>query len=222
LDDRVPIAVFDFDLTLTSWDRAARFFGWLLRRSPWKIVLGAPVALLLSPLVLFRRTRRVPIRLAAWLATFGYDHEPLRALARAHIAEISARDGPFLRRDARIQIEAHLSQGHTLVVATGAPEYLARDILAHEGVNNVIVVGSSMRRFLGGMVVNRHCYGAHKLPMLQERGFAPPWAFVYSDHEADLPLLQAGSTQFVVNPNPRTAARLLAILGPSASVVTWR
>ncbi len=57
-----------------------------------------------------------------------------------------------------------------------------------------------MRSLLGGMVVHRHCYGAHKIPMLQERGFEPPWAFVYSDHETDLPLLRAGSRQFVVNP----------------------
>jgi phosphatidylglycerophosphatase C len=218
----VPVAIFDFDLTVTSWDTAARFFGWLLRRSPWKLLLGAPIALLLSPLVAFRRTRRIPIRFAAWLATFGHDHEALRLLARAHIADISACGGKFLRQDARTQIEAHQSQGHTVVVATGALEYLARDILANEGIINVTVVGSSMRRMLGGMVVNRHCYGAHKIPMLQERGFEPPWAFVYSDHEADLPLLRAGTRQFLVNPKPQAAAYLLAVLGSSSTVVTWR
>jgi phosphatidylglycerophosphatase C len=106
--------------------------------------------------------------------------------------------------------------------ATGALEDLAREILAHEGIVNVTVVGSSMRRWLGGMVVNQHCYGANKIPMMQERGFEPPWAMVYSDHEADLPLLRAGARQFVVNPKPRAAARLMAILGSSASVVTWR
>jgi phosphatidylglycerophosphatase C len=218
----VAIAVFDFDLTLTSWDTASRFFAWLLRRSPWKLLLGAPVAILIGPLAAFRRTRRVPIRFAAWLATFGHGREPLKVLVRVHIAEISARDGSFLRRDARTQIEAHQSQGHTVVVATGAFEDLARDILANEGIRNVTVVGSSMRRVLGGMVVDQHCYGPHKIPMLQQRGFEPPWAFVYSDHEADLPLLRSGIRQFVVNPKPRTAARLMAVLGPSATVVTWR
>jgi phosphatidylglycerophosphatase C len=217
----VATAVFDFDHTLTSRDTAARFFVWLLCQSPWKLVLGAPIALLIAPLALFRRTRRVPIRFAAWLATFGHDQDFLGVLAREHVVEISARHGAFLRRDGKAQIEAHLSQGHTVVVATGALEYLARAILAHEGVNNVTVVGSSMRSLLGGMVVHRHCYGAHKIPMLQERGFEPPWAFVYSDHETDLPLLRAGSRQFVVNPKPRSAARLKAALGPSASVVNW-
>lgn len=222
LGEQAVIVVFDFDLTLTSWDTAARFFAWLLRRRPWKMVLGAPVALVISPLALFRRTRGVPIRCAAWLATFGHDHEPLRALARAHIAEINARYGSFLRRDGRTQIDAHLSQGHTVVVATGALEDLAREILVQEGLVNVTVVGSSMRRWLGGMVVNQHCFGANKIPMLQERGFEPPWAIVYSDHEADLPLLRAGARQFLVNPKPRAVARLMAVLGPSASVITWR
>ncbi|HTC50664.1 MAG TPA: haloacid dehalogenase-like hydrolase [Steroidobacteraceae bacterium] len=218
----MPIAVFDFDFTLTPCDTAARFFAWLLRRNPWKLVLGAPIAVLIIPLAAFRGTRRVPIRFGAWLATFGHGHESLRTLARAHVAEVRIRNGSLLRRDARLQIEAHQAQGHTVVVATGALEYLAQDILAGEGINGVVVVGSSMRTLLGGMVVNRHCYGAHKIPMLQERGFTPPWAFVYSDHLSDLPLLRAGSRQFLVNPKPRTAARLMALLGPSASLVTWR
>jgi phosphatidylglycerophosphatase C len=217
-----PTAVFDFDLTLTSWDTAARFFGWLLRRSPWKMLAGVPVALLVSPLAAFRPTRKGIIRGAAWWATFGCDHEQLRGLARLHVAEVKAREGSFLRQDGRRQIASHQAQGHTVVIATGALEILVCEILDAEGIRDVGVVGSSMRRFLGGMVARQHCYGARKITMLRERGFAPPWAFVYSDHEADLPLLRAGATQFVVNPKPRSAAQLLAELGSSACVVTWR
>ncbi|HTC45521.1 MAG TPA: haloacid dehalogenase-like hydrolase [Steroidobacteraceae bacterium] len=215
-------AVFDFDHTLTRWDTAARFFGWLLRRAPWKVLLGAPLALLLGPLALFSRTRRIPVRYLAWLATFGFGHEQLRVLARLHVAETIEGGESFVRHDARRQIELHGSQGHIVVVATGALEYLAGEILAQAGIVNVAVVGSSMRRFLGGMVVNQHCYGARKVPMLQSRGFDPPWAFVYSDHEADLPLLKEGTTQVIVNPKPAAAHYLLSVLGPSASVVTWR
>jgi phosphatidylglycerophosphatase C len=214
-------AVFDFDHTLTTWDTAARFFGWLLRRAPGKMLLAAPVALLLGPLVLFVRTRRVPIRFLVWVATFGQSQEQLRALAKLHVAEVVARGESFVRQDARAQIQLHQSQGHVVVVATGALECLAGEILTREGIVNVTVVGSSLRRFLGGMVVNQHCYGARKIPMLQDRGFDPPWAFVYSDHEADLPLLKAGATQVVVNAKPATARYLLSVLGPTASVVTW-
>jgi phosphatidylglycerophosphatase C len=214
-------AVFDFDHTLTTWDTAARFFGWLLRRAPWKMLLAAPVALLLGPLALIARTRRVPIRFLVWVATFGHSQEQLRALAKLHVAEVVERGESFVRQDARAQILLHQTQGHIVVVATGALECLAGEILTREGIVNVTVVGSSLRRFLGGMVVNQHCYGARKIPMLQYRGFDPPWAFVYSDHEADLPMLKAGTTQVVVNAKPETAHYLLSVLGSSASAVTW-
>jgi phosphatidylglycerophosphatase C len=217
-----PTAVFDFDHTLTSWDTAARFFVWLLRRSPLKLLIGAPVALLLIPFAPFRRTRKIPLRFAVWLATFGRSHEQLRALAVAHIAQVTAGGGSFLREAGRAQIGFHQSQGHTVVIATGALEYLAREILANEGIGEVTVVGSSMRSFLGGMIADQHCHGHRKVHMLQECGIRPPWSFVYSDSESDLPLLRAGTTQFVVNPTPRAAAYLIPMLGRSATVVTWR
>jgi phosphatidylglycerophosphatase C len=218
----VPTAVFDFDHTLTSWDTAGRFFVWLLRRSPLKLLFGAPVALLLVPFAAFRRTRKIPLRFAVWLATFGRSHEQLRALAVAHIVQVTARGGSFLREAGRAQIVFHQSQGHTVVIATGALEYLVREILANEGIGEVTVVGSSMRGFLGGMIADQHCYGDRKVRMLEERGIRAPWSFVYSDSESDLPLLRAGTTQFVVNPTPRAAAYLIPVLGGSATVVTWR
>ena len=218
----VPTAVFDFDHTLTNRDSAARFFLWLLCRSPLKLLLGAPVALLLSPLGLFPPTRRVPLRFAVWWATFGRSHAQLRALARAHVVQVTARGGSILRAAGRAQLLCHQSQGHAVVIATGAVEYLAQAILAQEEIHDVTVVGSSLRSFLGGMIADQHCYGERKIRMLQERGVRPPWNFAYSDSAADLPLLRAGTTQFLVNPSARTKAYLTGVLGPSASVVTWR
>jgi phosphatidylglycerophosphatase C len=217
-----PTAVFDFDHTLTTWDTAGRFFLWLLSRRPHKLLLGAPFALLLAPLAVFRRTRAIPLRFVVWVATFGHSHEQLRALARAHVVHVTAGGESFLRAAGRAQLISHQSQGHIVVIATGALEYLAQEILLHEDIHEVTVVGSSLRSFLGGMIADQHCYGGRKIGMLQERGFRPPWTFTYSDSEADLPLLSAGTTQFLVNPTKKTAAYLLGILGPSATVVTWR
>ena len=216
------IAVFDFDHTITDRDTAAGFFGWLLHQHALRLVLGAPVVLLLSPFAAFRRTRKIPVRFAVWLATFGHNHEQLQKLAIEYIARVVGRGARFVREDARAQIKLHQSQGHTVVVATGALECLAREILADAGIGDIIVVGSSLRSFLGGMVADQHCFGIRKLGMLQERGFSPPWACVYSDHESDLPLLRAGTQQFLVNPTARTAAHLLPVLGSSVTVVTWR
>jgi phosphatidylglycerophosphatase C len=217
-----PTAVFDFDHTLTRQDTAAGFFVWLLCRSPIKLLLGTPAALLLGPLAAFRSTRKVPLRFAVWLATFGRSHAQLAALARVHVRQVTAQRGPFLRAAGRAQLLSHHSQGHTVVIATGALEYLVQEILANEDIRGVTIVGSTLRRFLGGMIADQHCYGARKIPMLQARGFTPPWTFTYSDSEADLPLLRAGTTQFLVNPTDQAAAYLVPILGASATVVTWR
>ncbi len=217
-----PIAVFDFDHTLTSRDSAARFFVWLLRRNPLRLLIGALVVLLLSPCAAGRATRKVPLRFAVWLATFGRSHEQLRALAVRHIAQVTAGGERILRDAARAQVLSHQSHGHTVVIATGALEYLVWEILAQEGIAGVTVVGSSLRTFLGGMIADQHCLGERKVHMLRERGFDPPWAFVYSDHESDLPLLRGGTRQFLVNPTARTAAHLIPALGSSATVITWR
>lgn len=61
------VVVFDFDLTLTRWETAGRFFKCLLRRQPWRIagvVLALPV---LAPLWALPHTRRLPVRFAVWV-----------------------------------------------------------------------------------------------------------------------------------------------------------
>jgi hypothetical protein len=37
---RTRTVVFDFDMTLTNWDTAERFFRWLLRRDRWRMGLA--------------------------------------------------------------------------------------------------------------------------------------------------------------------------------------
>ncbi|MCB1602242.1 MAG: haloacid dehalogenase-like hydrolase [Xanthomonadales bacterium] len=170
---------------------------------------------------MFRRTRKVPLRFGAWVATLGISHARLRVLAGAHLSEVLERGETFVRDDALARINHHLAEGHEVVVATGSLEVLAREILLAEGLSAVIVVGSSVRRYFGGMVVLEHCFGEHKIPMLAARGFVEPWDFVYSDHQADLPLLLRGKKRYLVNPQPSCASRLIAELGATATVVSW-
>jgi phosphatidylglycerophosphatase C len=66
-----PVVVFDFDLTLTYWDTADRFFRWLLRRNPWRLLVVAMALPVLGPLLPFRRTRRWLTWFAVWVATLG-------------------------------------------------------------------------------------------------------------------------------------------------------
>jgi phosphatidylglycerophosphatase C len=215
------LAVFDFDHTITPWDTAARFFFWLMWRRPWKAGFALIALPFLGPLLAFRHTRKVPIRFGAWVATLGVSHAQLPDLARMHIREVTERGEKFVRSDARARLNDHLAQGHEVVVATGCLEVLAREILMIEGLGTVAVVGSSVRRYFGGMVVLEHCFGERKIPMLAARGFVAPWDFAYSDHRADLPLLLRGKQQYLVNPLPKCASVLSPALGKTATLVSW-
>lgn len=215
------LAVFDFDHTITECDTAARFFLWLLRRRLWRLAVAALALPLIGPLFLVRPCRRVPVRFGVWLATFGATHEELAGLARAHVMELVAKSAPLLRRDARARIALHQAQGDVVVVATGALEFLVDELLLAGGVFDVEVVGSSVRKRWGGMVVRQHCIGKQKLPMLEARGFSAPFTYVYSDHSIDLPLLEAGEQRYIVNPRPECAAFLSTRLGTSALFVSW-
>jgi phosphatidylglycerophosphatase C len=216
------VAIFDFDLTLTAWDTAARFFRWLLRRSSWRMVILLVAAPVIGPFLLVRRTRKIPIRFAVWIATFGISDDDLAALAKLHVRSVQDAGEAFLLQQARDRVAHHQAAGHQVVIATGALDVLVREILCAEQVHDVTVVGSSLRPHLGGMVTNQHCYGPNKIPMLTQRGFAPPWAFVYSDHRDDLPIFEQGHERFIVNPLPKCAAHLQASLGTSATFLSWR
>ena len=92
--DADTVVVFDFDLTLTHWDTADRFFRWLLQRDRWRValvLLGLP---LVGPLFALRATRKWPIRYAVWCATLG--RTPKQEIDRGRcerVAELLRRPG---------------------------------------------------------------------------------------------------------------------------------
>jgi phosphatidylglycerophosphatase C len=222
MSERSPVVVFDFDLTLTRWDTADRFFRWLLWRDAWRlgvVVAGLPV---LGPLLLAKRTRKWPIRFAVWVATLGRSSASLPALAEEHIQSLPSGHTSVFLPEAVKQLQAHLAQGHQVVVATGCLEPLAQALLEHAGLGHVPLVASGLRPFLGGLVREQHCFGANKIPMLIARGFPPPWAAAYTDHRADLPLLKLSKERYLVSPTPTCRARIEEALAAKATILAWR
>ena len=215
------LAVFDFDHTITSIDTSAGFFIWLIRRNIGKLAIVLLALPLLGPLLLVRKTQKIPLRFGAWIATFWVSNQELQPLARTHVEYMHGKGYKFVRTDALAQINLHIEQGNLVVIATGSLEVLAIEILLAEGLAEVKVVGSTVRQFLGGMIVKAHCFGDRKIPMLQARGFSAPFAFAYSDHEADLPLLISAEQRYIVNPKRRSAEILSAELRESGVVLKW-
>jgi len=213
-----PVVVFDFDLTLTYWDTADRFFRWLLRRDPWRLMVVALSLPFMAPLLLFRKTRRWLVWFAVWVATLGRSPRALAALIDEHLDGLPVAFIPA----ALDRLREHLAQGHSVVIATGCLEPLARALLDRSGLGEVSLVASTMRPLLGGWVREQHCFSANKIPMLSARGFAPPWAVAYTDHQADLPVLSQSAERFLVSPRPECLARIRAQLPGATTVLAWR
>jgi phosphatidylglycerophosphatase C len=214
--------VFDFDYTLTPWDSSERFFRWLLKRSPWRVVLVMASIPFLALLLLGKYTRNLPVKFAVWTATFGRSEDGVRALVKEHVAEIVARQQPLILQDAILQLNHHLAQGHRVVVATGSLEALARELLDQSGLAHIPLVGSSLKPFLRGMVAHEHCYGPRKISMLTQRGYPPPWVATYTDHECDLPVMRQSAACFLVNPRPKAVRIIAEELSITPEVLSWR
>ena len=222
MEGTVRVVVFDFDLTLTRWDTADRYFRWLLRRDAWRSATVLVACPLLLPLFLTKTTRRWPIWFAVWVATLGRSQAALAALSEQHIQSLPKGHESVFLPAAVQRLRAHLDRGDRVVVATGCLEPLARALLQRAGLGDVPLVASTLRPFFGGLVRDEHCFGANKISMLSARGYAPPWAVAYTDHQADLPVLRHSAECFLVSPRPACRARIEQALGAKATVLAWR
>jgi phosphatidylglycerophosphatase C len=222
MSEEATVVVFDFDLTLTRWDTADRFFRWLLRRNPWRLALVLVAVPVVGPLFALRATRKWPVRFAVWVATLGRSNPDLEPLAREHVDAVFAGTEPVFLDQGLARLRQHLAQGHRVVIATGCLEVLARELLRRGGHGDVALVASTLRPFLGGLAVDRHCFAENKIPMLSERGFAPPWSVTYTDHHCDLPVLRLSRERYLVSPKPDCVARIEQALSARATILAWR
>lgn len=118
---------------------------------------------------------------------------------------------------------AHRRFGDRVVIVTGSGCDLATAFCAALGLDDVRVVGSTLRASAGGWVVDDHCVGARKVAMLTAAGVTPPWAVVYTDSASDLPLLRLAERRCVVNARPAALRAVQSALGPgNFEILRWQ
>ncbi len=216
------VALFDFDYTLIRRDSFSRFVRGLLWRDWWRVVAAAGLVPIVAPMWSLRGTRDLPVSAMVWLATLGLGRERLADDLRAHVADLARDLDALVYRDGLDRLRAHQQAGHRVVIATGAFEDLARSICDALELENIEIVGSSLRSWAGGMTAREHCFGERKVTMLRARGFPPPWRFVYTDSASDLPLLRHAEEGFFVNPTRRALQRARRALPSPPVVLRWR
>jgi len=214
-----PLVVFDFDHTLYDGDSGSHFVTWLIKRRTWRKLLALLAAPLLLPMVAWLPSRRHGISGFLWIGTVGAERDIDRlidAYVQANAAAIRAR----LLTRALAVLHRHRGDGDRVLIATGAPPELARAILDFVAHEDLPVVGSLGRRFLGGYITAEHCHAANKMRMIWDQGY-DRIAIAYSDSVADLPLLQAAEKPVVVNPKPGRVALFRRVLPPGTPILNW-
>ena len=217
-----PLVVFDFDHTLYDGDSGAHLFGWMIRRSWWRVLLALLIAPVFGPMVALLPTRRVGISGFVWAGSVGlHRRRDLDALidryVLAHTSQIRQRLLPV----ALDVLHRHREAGDCVVVATGAPPELARAILEFVAHEDLPVVGTLVGPRFGGVGARRHCHAEMKMTMLRAAGYVAPVAIAYSDSSADLPLLLAALQPVVVNPKADDIAMFRRVLPVGTPILNW-
>jgi len=216
-----PLVVFDFDHTLYDGDSGGHLVLWLLKRS-WPRRIAALLALpVLLPLVALLPTRRYGISGFLWIGTLGlHNRQDLDAVIDAYVTADAAGIRARLLPVALTVLQRHRDAGDRVLVATGAPPELARAILDFVAHQDLPVIGSLSRPFLGGLVTREHCHHANKMRMVRDAGYGPI-EVAYTDSWADLPLLQAARRPVVVNPKAGRIEAFRAALPPGTPIFNW-
>ncbi|MEP6633583.1 MAG: haloacid dehalogenase-like hydrolase [Luteimonas sp.] len=217
-----PLVVFDFDHTLYDGDSGAHLFKWLLQRNPLRMAAALLATPILGPMVACLPTRRWGISGYVWLGTIGFHRRRdldllINRYVGRHADALRARLLPI----ALDVLHHHLAAGDRVVIATGAPPQLAREILRFVAHETVPVVGTRVGPRFGAVMASRHCHAQEKVRMIRDAGYVGAIASAYSDSSADLPLLLSAATPVVVNPKRGDVAMFRRVLPPGTPILNW-
>ncbi|MEJ7745318.1 MAG: haloacid dehalogenase-like hydrolase [Luteimonas sp.] len=217
-----PLIVFDFDHTLYDGDSGGDLVRWLLLRNPLRAAAALLGAIVLGPMIAFLPTRRRGISGFLWIGTIGlHRRRDLDLLIDRYVGRYADKLKARLLPIGLDVLHHHLLAGDRVVIATGAPPELAREILRFVAHEKVPVIGTRVGPRLGAVIATRHCHAEEKVRMLREAGYEGPIASAYSDSDADLPLLEAALKPVVVNPKHDAIEVFRRRLPAGTPILNW-
>ncbi len=113
---------------------------------------------------------------------------------------------PLVYADARLLVEAHRAQGHTLAIVSAATRYQTGPVARELGIDNALCTELEVKGGrLTGRVVQPACWGEGKLvaarEFSRERGVDLGKSYFYSDGYEDVPLLENVGQPRPTNPD---------------------
>jgi phosphatidylglycerophosphatase C len=215
------VVLFDFDGVLFKGDAFTALMRHHCTRAWWRVVLASPLLLVTLPFLWLRRTRSGAVRFIVRLALLGFSLSRYRTLAQ-DFGRTLARDARHFSRQSLAALNAHRHAGARVIVVSGCEETLARTILDELGLGQIELVASRLAEGRFGVRVAVRNVGVEKAHQLGRRGVRPPWDVAYSDSLADLPILAAARSAFLVNPDRQMLARVSPRLKGRLSIVEWQ
>ena len=214
------VAVFDLDGTITRRDTFLPFLLGRLRRTParWTATRRLARAVALHYAGRIDNSTLKTAFLTAIVA--GETEDGIRSWTTAFVKRL-IRAG--LRRDALVTLAAHRAAGWTTVLATASPDLYVAPLAAELAFDAVIATRLERRsdgRFTGRLD-GGNCYGAEKAARVAAWCANAPVSgplWVYTDHHADLPLLDMADRRIGVSPSRRLRS---AAASRGISLVAW-
>lgn len=219
--ERSRLVVFDFDNTLYGGDSGTQLVAWLLHQNWWRITVALLVSPVIAPLWLDPRARRRAISTYLWIGTVGGGDRGMTSVVDRYAPIKLGWSGSRISARGVDTLQMYRHSGDQVVVVTGAPFELVRTILGSALRDRVCVVGSTSRRFMGGLILDQHCYGAKKLALLCHAGYKSPIDIAFGDSTMDIPLLAEAAKPIVVNPRPRNIPAFRKALGTNVEIQHW-
>jgi HAD superfamily hydrolase (TIGR01490 family) len=196
------LALFDLDGTVLRGNSWHIFYWWALRRWP----LRAPGLLVLLFLRRLRLIEARTLQQAALRALAGADPATINAIGRQLFAK---RLRELIRPAAKQEIARRFAEGHQIVLATAAFDFLAAPIAEELGVKQII---ATRLEFAGGVCAGRSVFpeprGVAKAEAVRAHfnGGSVDWrgSCAFTDEREDLPLLGlVGDPVFVTSARVR-------------------
>lgn len=121
---------------------------------------------------------------------------------REHIAS-------FVAPAARVAIDRHRREGHTIVLATGSTVYAARPVARGVGIDHVLATELEVDGDTFTGKPRALCFGHHKVTLAEQwaaaNGIDLAQSYFYSDSFNDLPMLERVGNAIAINPDARLA-----------------
>lgn len=204
----MALALFDLDHTLVSADTPTLWFNYLIDR-------GLAEARVIEPKIqrFTADYRAGTLDYEAYMRfelenLADFDMPTLRALREDFRAE---RIRPQISQKARDLLQKHRDQGDTLTIITATNYFVAEASSIELGVDNLLATeGEIQHGRYTGRPSGTLCFKEGKIAKLREwlanREESLEDSDFYSDSRNDVPLLEAATRAFAVNPDPTLAA----------------